>query len=74
MTVAFWLASHATAFARDIAAFQAAFAQADVLPLGSGAISGTSLPIDRECTRELLGFASVSTNAARSRPSIDSIS
>jgi argininosuccinate lyase len=37
--------------------------QANVLPLGACASSGTSLPIDREITRELLGFARVSFNA-----------
>jgi argininosuccinate lyase len=37
--------------------------EANVLTLGVGATSGTSLPIDREITRGLLGFARVSVNA-----------
>ena len=35
----------------------------DVLPLGSGALSGTGLPIDRACLAELLGFRKVSQNS-----------
>jgi argininosuccinate lyase len=35
----------------------------DVLPLGSGAIAGSTLPLDREFVRKLLGFARVSDNS-----------
>lgn len=35
----------------------------DVLPLGSGALAGTTFPIDREMVSEELGFSSVSTNS-----------
>jgi argininosuccinate lyase len=35
----------------------------DVLPLGSGAIAGSTLPLDREFVRGLLGFASISENS-----------
>ena len=40
----------------------------DIMPLGSGALAGTSLPIDRQYVAELLNFSAVSTN------SIDSVS
>ena len=33
------------------------------MPLGSGALAGTSYPIDREITRELLGFKEISQNS-----------
>ena len=33
------------------------------MPLGSGALAGTSYPIDREITRELLGFSEISQNS-----------
>ena len=62
VSLAYWLASYAAAFLRDAKTFLVALEQADVLPLGVGAISGTSLPIDREVTRGLLGFSSISTN------------
>ena len=35
----------------------------DVLPLGSGALAGTTFPIDREMVAASLGFASVSENS-----------
>ena len=35
----------------------------NVMPLGSGAIAGTTLPIDRECVRELLDFPEISRNS-----------
>jgi argininosuccinate lyase len=35
----------------------------NILPLGSGALAGTSLPIDREHVREALGFAGIATNS-----------
>lgn len=44
------------------------FKRVDVLPLGSGALAGSNLPLDREYTAKLLGFKSVSNN------SIDSVS
>ncbi len=35
----------------------------DVLPLGSGALAGSTIPLDREFVRERLGFARVSDNS-----------
>ena len=35
----------------------------NVLPLGAGALAGTSLPIDRAYVARLLGFARISTNS-----------
>ena len=35
----------------------------NVCPLGSGAVAGTSLPLDRKRTAELLGFPAVSRNS-----------
>ncbi|HEY0257922.1 MAG TPA: argininosuccinate lyase, partial [Candidatus Methylacidiphilales bacterium] len=37
--------------------------RADVLPLGSGAIAGSTLPLDRQFVCQLLGFARVSENS-----------
>src|SRR5271169_954933 len=37
--------------------------RADVLPLGSGAIAGSTLPLDREFVRQQLGFARISENS-----------
>src|SRR5947209_3999737 len=35
----------------------------NVLPLGAAALAGTSLPIDRECVRQQLGFDAVAANS-----------
>jgi argininosuccinate lyase len=40
-----------------------ALERADELPLGSGACSGSSLPIDRACVAELLAFSRITPNA-----------
>ncbi|HEY2509645.1 MAG TPA: argininosuccinate lyase, partial [Polyangiaceae bacterium] len=40
-----------------------ALTRTNVLPLGSGACSGTSLPIDRALVAELLGFPRITANA-----------
>ncbi len=45
-----------------------AWRRTDVLPLGSGALAGSSVALDREYLRDLLGFADVSEN------SIDAVS
>jgi argininosuccinate lyase len=58
----YWLA-HAAAFRRACERFDAVYAEADVLPLGSGAIAGNSFPIDVEFLRQRLGFARVAINS-----------
>jgi argininosuccinate lyase len=55
-------------FYRDRARFCDALKRIDVLPLGSAALAGTTYPIDRQYTAELLQFPEVSAN------SIDSVS
>jgi argininosuccinate lyase len=48
---------------RDSGRLQDAFARADVLPLGAGALAGVPYPLDRDYVARLLGFASVSRNS-----------
>ena len=48
---------------RDVQRLGDARGRVNVSPLGSGAIAGTSLPLDRNRTAELLGFAAVSRNS-----------
>ncbi len=55
-------------FSRDTHRFADGLKRIDVMPLGSAALAGTTYPIDREYTAELLGFSKVSAN------SIDSVS
>jgi argininosuccinate lyase len=48
---------------RDYGRLVDAYARADVLPLGAGALAGTSYPIDREFIAKELGFARISENS-----------
>ena len=48
---------------RDATAFSHAYASADVLPLGSGALAGATFPLDREFVAERLGFSKISANS-----------
>ena len=56
-------AAHAWALVRDHERLADARRRVDVLPLGSGALAGTALPLDREALARDLGFAAVSENA-----------
>jgi len=56
-------AAHAWALVRDHERLRDARRRANVLPLGSGALAGTALPIDRETLARDLGFDEVSPNA-----------
>ncbi len=50
-------------FARDFKRLEAAYEAADVNPLGSAALAGTTYPLDRRMTASELGFACVSQNS-----------
>jgi argininosuccinate lyase len=56
-------AAHAWGLVRDHERLRDARGRVDVLPLGSGALAGTALPLDREALARDLGFAAVSANA-----------
>jgi argininosuccinate lyase len=58
----FFLA-HAAALRRDHSRFSTVLAEADELPLGSGAIAGTSYPIDVQALATRLGFARIVANS-----------
>ena len=50
-------------FARDVERLEDCKKRINVMPLGSAALAGTTYPIDRFYTAELLGFKSVSANS-----------
>ncbi len=60
---AHWCLAHAWALERDRARLREAYPRLATLPLGSGALSGTPLPIDRESLARELGFRAVSPNS-----------
>lgn len=53
---------------RDIERLQLCYTHTDIMPLGAGALAGTTFPIDRHYVAEQLGFASLYEN------SIDAVS
>lgn len=63
VTVAFLFSAYGQMLARDAAQFAQVLNALDESPLGSGAVSGTSLPIRRERVAELLGFGRITENA-----------
>ena len=63
ITLGHHLCAYAEMFRRDIGRFQAAKAAADVMPLGSGALAGTTYPLNRARVAELLGFSQLTRNS-----------
>ena len=61
--VAHFFLAHASALRRDVARLQAAADDADALTLGSGAIAGTSYPVDTAFLARRLGFSRVVANS-----------
>ena len=59
VSIAYWLSHYAAAFLRDLDRLKSAYDLTDQNPLGSGAIAGTSFPIDRQLTTKLLGFQKI---------------
>ena len=62
VSLAYVLAGYGAMFSRDAGALRSVLAATDELPLGVGAIAGTSFPIDRETTRKLLRFSRLTEN------------
>lgn len=63
VTLAFHLMAYYQMFKRDIGRYQDCYKRTDVLPLGSGALAGTTYDTDRIFLAKELGFSSISENA-----------
>jgi argininosuccinate lyase len=63
VTAGAYLLAYVEQFARDRERFADARKRVDVCPLGSGAVAGSTLPIDREAVAFRLGFASITRNS-----------
>ena len=63
ITFAHYLLGQLEALARDAGRLRDCLARADVLPLGSGALAGSTIVLDRELMGRQLGFARVSQNS-----------
>ena len=60
---AHFLLAHAAAFRRDHVRLGAARGEADAMPLGSGAVAGTSYAVNTDAMARRLGFSRVTANS-----------
>jgi argininosuccinate lyase len=63
ITLAHHLMAYTQMFLRDRDRFRQAFRAADVMVLGSGALAGTTYPLNRQRVAELLDFSAISENS-----------
>lgn len=63
VTVGHHLLAHAEPLLRDALRFQHAYDAADEMPLGSGALAGSTLPLRREFVARQLGFSRLTANS-----------
>ncbi|MDB6066841.1 MAG: argininosuccinate lyase [Pedosphaera sp.] len=73
-----YLAHHLLAYVemleRDLERLKDCFGRVNVCPLGSGAIAGSTLPLDREFAAEMLGFVDAKGKPVVSQNSMDAVS
>jgi len=62
-TFAHYMMAYANMFRRDVLRLEDCLERMDESPLGSGALTGTTYPIDRKMTADLLGFARITQNS-----------
>jgi argininosuccinate lyase len=62
-TFAHYLVSYADAFTRDYRRLMECYSRVNLNPLGAGPVGGTSIGINRQRTRELLGFDGLVENS-----------
>ena len=63
VTFGHWCLAYSAMLARDASRFADAIERADECPLGSGALAGTPLAIDREALAKELGFSRATSNS-----------
>lgn len=62
VSLSFWAHAHYCEFGRDLSRLNDLYARLNENPLGSGAVAGTTWPIDRDYTSKLLGFVKPTDN------------
>lgn len=63
ITFAHHLMAYVQMALRDVQRIEQTCERMNVMPLGSGALAGTTYPIDRQLVKDLLGFSAVSANS-----------
>ncbi len=63
ITYAHYLGAYIEMFGRDLDRLEQAISRANISPLGSGALAGTTYPLDREWVADKLGMSGVTANS-----------
>ncbi|HOJ81451.1 MAG TPA: argininosuccinate lyase, partial [Clostridiales bacterium] len=63
ITLAHHMMAYFQMFRRDTGRLEDCYARMDVMPLGSGALAGTTYPLDRNFVAEKLGFTAITENS-----------
>ena len=63
ITFAHYLSAYIEMFGRDMARLEEAISRTNISPLGSGALAGTTYPLDREFVADELGMDDVTRNS-----------
>ncbi len=63
VTLAYHLMAYFEMFRRDVERLQDCKKRMDYMPLGAGALAGSTYPLDRELVREALGFSEITRNS-----------
>ena len=63
ITLAHHMMAYFQMFRRDMERLGDCFGRMDIMPLGSGALAGTTYPLDREFTAGKLGFSGITENS-----------
>jgi len=63
VTLGHYFLAYDSMFERDLERLGDLYKRLDVMPLGSGALAGSSIPLDREYTAKLLKFSKISQNS-----------
>ncbi|MBR2500224.1 MAG: argininosuccinate lyase [Clostridia bacterium] len=63
VTLAHHFLAYFEMFKRDLGRLSDCYRRMNVMPLGSGALAGTTYPLDRDFVKEQLGFSSVTHNS-----------
>lgn len=71
ISVAYWLSAYASIFTRDVARLSKAYETVNVNPLGACAVAGTTFPVNRGLTSELLAFDDIVLHALDATSSRD---
>ena len=63
ITFSHYVMAYFQMFKRDFERLQDTYKRTDIMPLGSGALAGTTFPLDRNLVKDLLNFSAITENS-----------